>query len=137
MLSTSFFLAIQHIFLLPSTIRRALKENKYSHRELSAVAKLQGVIFEEELIREETCFEVFLKQLLKSFPKVWICARLSQSGCCSPSPSCAQGAHGAGMWSLKCLPHVLHTLSRSSHTAQGVQHTGDSQRYSSEQKCKA
>lgn len=119
MLSSSFFLTVQHIFLLPSTICRAQKENKYCHYwEPSAVAKLQGLIFEEELIREETCFEVSLKQLLKSvFPKVGICARLShpKSRYWSPNPSCAQGAHGAGILSLNGLPHMLHTLCHSSH----------------------
>lgn len=141
MLSSSFFLAIQHIFLLPSTMHRAQKENKYHrHWEPSAVAKLQDLIFEEELIREETCFEVALKQLLRSvFPKMGIWARLSypKSRCWSRNPSCAQGAHGAGILSLNRLPHMLHTLCHSSHTAQGVQNAGDSQGYSSEQKCKA
>lgn len=141
MLSSSFFLAIQHIFLLPSTIHRAQKENKHCrHWEPSAVAKLQGLIFEEELLREEACFKVSLKQLLKSiFPKVGICARLRypKSRCCSPNPSCAQGSHGAGIWSLNLLPHMLHTSCCFSHTAQGVQNAGDSRGYSSEQKCKA
>lgn len=71
------------------------------------MAKLQGLIFEEELMSVETCFEVSLKQLLKSlFPEVGICARLShpKSRCCCPNPSCAQGAQGAGIWSLNTFP---------------------------------
>lgn len=136
MLSSSFFLTVQHIFLLPSTICRAQKENKYCHYwEPSAVAKLQGLIFEEELIREETCFEVSLKQLLKSvFPKVGICARLShpKSRYWSPNPSCAQGAHGAETASTTCSTPCV----TAATTAQQVQNTGDSQGYSSEQKCK-
>lgn len=51
------------------------------------MAKLQGLIFEEELIREETIFEVSLKQLLKFvFPEVGICAR-SSPGVSSPIPA--------------------------------------------------
>lgn len=95
------------------------------------MAKLQGLILEEELIREEMCSMVSLKQLLKSiFLKVWICARLSQpkSRLLPPhSQLCrvlAQGADGAGDGPSTGFPTSTGTLDCSSHTAQGVQSRG-------------
>lgn len=129
MLSSSFFLAIQHIFLLSSTIHGAQKENKYCHHwKLSAVTKLQAFIFEEVLIREEMCFIVSLKQLLKSiFLKVWICARVSRLQSRLPPPHftlcpvLVQGAEGAGCDLPTTFPTSTDTLDCSSHTAQGVE----------------
>lgn len=95
------------------------------------MAKLQGLIFEEGLIREEVCFMVSLKQLLKSvFLKVWICARLSHpKSRLLPPPSqlchaLAQGADGAGHGPSTGFPTSTTTLGCSSHTAQGVQKCG-------------
>ena len=90
------------------------------------MAKLQGLIFEEELIREEMCCMVSLKQLLKSvFLKVWICARLSHPKSTLLPPHSllchvlAQGADGAGYGHSTGFPTSTKTLDRSSHTAQG------------------
>lgn len=87
--------------------------------------------FEGELIREEMCFMVSLKQLLKSiFLKVWICARLShpKSRLLPPYSQLyhvlAQGADGAGYGSSTGFPTSTNTLDRSSHTAQGMQNCG-------------
>jgi len=92
------------------------------------VAELQGLIFEEELIKEQMCFMVSLKQLLESvFLEVWICARLSHPTSWLLPPRCAvcwlEGRWG-WMWSLSRLPQSSDALDCSSHSAQGVRNCG-------------
>lgn len=144
MLSSSFFLVMQHVFLLSSTICRAQKENKYCHQEPSAVAKLQGLIFEEELIKEEVCFMVSLKQLLKSiFLKVWVCARLShpKSRLLPPrSQLCrvlAEGTDEAGVVPQPASPQASTPWTTPATMHREYKTVADSQGYSLKQKYKA
>lgn len=108
------------------------------------MAKLQGLIFEEGLIREEVCFMVSLKELLKSiFLKVWICARLSRpkSRLLPPPPSCAMCWLREPM-GLDMVPQPASPQAPTPWAAPAALHrecktAGDSQGYSSKQKYKA